>query len=220
MLDQRIRESIVQTGLVPACHKGCAWCCHGVKVTVSIPEALAIAEYLEDGRAELVQKVEAAAQRRRHMNTDQYFFSGETCPFLSVTNDCSIYDVRPMACRRHCCLDSSECERAVKNPKLKLPVSQHAPINALGALSGVALAAATEDAQLDYRTFELATAVCVALRPDTARRWVTGERVFDEAVRPVDNEDREIAKHDLKKYSPDSGESKQTLWKSHSKKKR
>ena len=60
----------------------------------------------------------------------------------------------------------------------------------------------------------------VLIQCDILASAFSGERVFDEAVRPVDNEDREIAKHDLKKYSPDSGESKQTLWKSHSKKKR
>ncbi len=154
------------------------------------------------------------------MNTDQLFISGDPCPFLGPSNDCRIYDVRPMACRRHCCLDSSECERAVKNPKLKLPVSQHAAVNAVGALAGFALAAAMNDIRLDYRTFELAGAVSVAMRADAAERWVAGERIFDGAVRPVDRDDKEIARADLKKYSLNSGRSEGTRWKSHSKKKR
>jgi len=218
-LDEKIQDSINRSGLLPACRAGCAWCCHGVKINVSAPEALVIAERLKSAKNELVPAVQAAAERRRHMNTDQYFVSGEPCPFLGASNECTIYDVRPMACRRHCCLDASECERAVKNPKLKLPVSQHAPANAVGAISGFALAAALEDTNLDFRTFELASAVSVALRDDAAKRWAAGDRIFDLAIRPVDAEDRKIAEADLARYSPNSGSPK-PVWKSHGKKKR
>ena len=195
-LDRKIQTSIDGSGLVPASHQGCAWCCHGVKVNVTALEALAIADRLRSEHEELRAAVQAAAKRRRTMNTDQFFISGDPCPFLGPSNDCKIYDVRPMACRRHCCLDSSECERAVKNPELKLPVSQHAPVNAVGALAGFALAAAMDDVRLDYRTFELASAVSVAMRVDAAERWVAGERIFDGAVRPVDRDDIEVQRLD------------------------
>ncbi len=200
-LDKNIETAIERSGLVPACHQGCAWCCHGVKVNVSALEALAIAERLKSEDDELRTAVQAAAERRRTMNTDQLFLSGDPCPFLDASNGCRIYDVRPMACRRHCCLDASECERAVQQPELKLPVSQHAPANVAGALAGFALAAAIDDARLDYRMFELTSAVSAAMRTDAAQRWIAGERIFDLAVRPVDRDDREIASTDLKKYS-------------------
>ena len=102
-----------------------------------------------------------------------------------------------MACRRHHCLSAGECEQAVKHPALKLPVTQHVPANAVGVVASLALAAALEDAHLDYRTFELATAVAVALRPEAAERWVAGQAVFDAAVRPVDELDGAIARADL-----------------------
>ncbi len=217
-LDKGIHDSIDRSGIVPACREGCAWCCRGVKINVSAPEALAIAERLKSTKSELMPAVHAAAERRRNMNTDQYFMAGDPCPFLGSSNECTIYDVRPMACRRHCCLDASECERAVKNPKLKLPVSQHAPANAVGAVSGFALSAALEDANLDFRMFELASAVSVALRDDAAKRWASGELIFELAIRPVDAEDRRIAEEDLERHSPDSGNPNRSVWKSHSKK--
>jgi Fe-S-cluster containining protein len=219
-LDQKINDAIETSGLVPACHRGCGWCCHGVKVNVSAPEAILIAEHLSSGNDDLRIAVQAAAERRRNMNTDEYFISGDACPFLGASNECSIYAVRPMACRRHCCLDSSECERAVKNPRLKLAVSQHAPANAAGVIAALALSAAVQDARLDARTFELATAVSLALRDGAARRWAAGERVFDGAVRPVDAEDQAIAKADLSKYSVNPESSAKIPWKSHSKKNR
>lgn len=219
-LDAKIQSTIASSGLVPACHQGCAWCCHGVKINVTALEALAIAERVKREGDELRSAVDAAAERRRTMDTDQLFIARDPCPFLAESGECRIYDVRPMACRRHCCLDSSECERAVKNPELKLPISQHAPINAVGAIAGLALAAAMEDAKLDYRSFELTSAVSIAMRDDATERWVAGERIFDWAVRPVDILDREISKTDMKKYSRDSGQAQASAWRSHSKKKR
>lgn len=58
------------------------------------------------------------------------------------------------------------------------------------------------------------------MRADVAQRWVAGERIFDWAVRPVDRDDREIARADLKNYSLHSARPQGTLWISHSKKKR
>jgi Fe-S-cluster containining protein len=217
-LDARIESTIASSGLLPACHRGCEWCCHGVKINVTALEALAIAERVRLEGEQLCLAVKAAAERRHNMNTDQLFNSGDPCPFLGASGECKIYDVRPMACRRHCCLDSSECERAVKNPELKLPVSQHAPISVVGAIAGLALAAAVQDAGLDYRSFELASAVSIALRQDAAQRWVEGDRIFDGAVRPVDVLDREISKADMKKYSPNCARAQSSVWRSHGKK--
>src|ERR1039457_2996040 len=67
-LDMKIQSTIVSSGLEPACHQGCAWCCHGVKVNVTALEALAIAERVKHEGDELRLAVEAAAERRRNMN--------------------------------------------------------------------------------------------------------------------------------------------------------
>ena len=61
-LDQGIAAAIVASGLRPACHAGCAWCCRGVKVNVTVPEALIIAEHLKYNDA-LSSAATAAAQR-------------------------------------------------------------------------------------------------------------------------------------------------------------
>ena len=221
-LERRIQTAIESSGMIPACHPGCGWCCHGVKVNVTALEALVVAEHLNHESTSLVEAVQAAAARRRTMNTDQLFASKDACPFLDSSNQCQIYEVRPSACRRHCCMDASECERAVSNPELKLAVTQHAPANVAGALSALAWAAAMEDAHLDYRTFELTSAVAVALQPGAAERWVRGERVFDAAARAVDEQDQATIRAELGKSS---GCVRQVAplantWKRHGKKRR
>jgi hypothetical protein len=188
---------------------------------VSIPEALVIAERLAtSGQGELVQRVVATAERRRTLNTDDLFQRGEPCPFLGQSGECGIYDVRPLACRRHCCLDAKECESAVRQPKHKLPVQQHAAANAAGVMSAIALAAALEDVGLDFRTFELATAVAVGLQKHATESWLSCKSLFEEAVRPVDEIDRKIARTDLAQHTVSTPSLHKKSWKSSSKKKR
>lgn len=196
-LDERIGEAICSSRMQPACAKVCSWCCHGVKVNVSPLEAIVIAHALVQAASVLRERVLESATRRRPMNTDALFEAGDPCPFLGAQGECAIYSVRPSACRRHCCMDATECESAVSNPKLKLAVTQHAAANLAGAINAMAWAAATDDAKLDYRSFELATAVATALRPGVAERWLHGDCVFDVALREVDREDRAIRDAEL-----------------------
>lgn len=195
-LAQNTRDAIDRSGLVPACQQGCGWCCHGVKVNVTALEALIIANHLQ-GDAALQADVRAAAARRSNLSSDELFVSGEPCPFLGHSQECRVYEVRPIACRRHCCMDAAECERAIKNPTQKLPVSQHSAALAVGALAGLALIAALEDAHLDCREFELTSAVAVALGKGVAELWVAGDRVFDAAERPIDALDRQVAEVEI-----------------------
>jgi len=78
-----------------ACQKGCSSCCK-MNVTLSEVEA----KYIE---AEKGIKAERLSGSRRH---DQNQFIGIPCPFLKE-DVCSIYDVRPFACRKHLSFDTS-----------------------------------------------------------------------------------------------------------------
>lgn len=72
-----------------ACKKGCSACCQ-MNITVSSMEAESIAA--ATGRpAAIVTETIAHPQEE---------FIGNPCPFLRA-NECSIYDHRPLACRKH-----------------------------------------------------------------------------------------------------------------------
>ena len=78
-----------------ACKNGCAACCH-MNVTISAIEAKQIEA--TTGRARI-----ALSSSRTH---DLAEFSGQPCPFL-IDSLCSIYDVRPFACRKHVSFDTT-----------------------------------------------------------------------------------------------------------------
>lgn len=79
-----------------ACRQGCSACCR-MNVTVSALEAEAIAAVT--GR--LMANVTGAIQH------PQDRFVGSPCPFLSA-DQCSIYESRPLACRKHASHFTSE----------------------------------------------------------------------------------------------------------------
>jgi hypothetical protein len=66
----------------------------------------------------------------------------------------------------------------------------------------------------------LATAVGVALQANAAQRWLSGELLFDAAVRPADETDRKIAQTDLAQRPIPQPSLHQRIWKSSTKKRR
>ena len=110
----RVGEAVQAAGVSP-CREGCAHCCR-IPVLVTAPEARAIGratgrtpvaspagavmakpgERLEAVQARLLE------QRERLLGT----VSGTPCPFL-VDERCSVYNVRPSACRLHVSIDDT-----------------------------------------------------------------------------------------------------------------
>ena len=78
-----------------ACSKGCSACC---KMNVSISSLDAERIALKTGR-----RPAKVSGTRKHAIDE---FSGVPCPFL-VNDACSVYEVRPFACRAHHSFDSS-----------------------------------------------------------------------------------------------------------------
>lgn len=78
-----------------ACGKGCADCCR-MNMSMSSLEARTVSQ--ATGRA-FVEQSESV------LHPDGKFV-GVSCPFL-VDNACSIYEIRPLACRRHASFHTS-----------------------------------------------------------------------------------------------------------------
>lgn len=77
------------------CRKGCAYCCH-VYVETTIDEALSIKNYCHQHNI-TIDKEALEKQKNLELNT----WNGRKCVFLSDDNTCSIYEVRPMICRKY-----------------------------------------------------------------------------------------------------------------------
>lgn len=108
-------------GQAIACHKGCSWCCHqlvvltcrddGRRIIASVRERLTGAEFLEfESRT---REQAAAIGRLGHEAAEALRW---TCPLL-LGGTCTVYAVRPVACRSvvspdpDCCRRMMEAER-------------------------------------------------------------------------------------------------------------
>lgn len=103
-------------GMKLSCTKGCDSCCH-LLVLVPLPEAVAIAEhFLSDQRRKLlipdvsrrcfeqITKIPLQPGTTEAFGTirSAYFASKTPCALLDpATKTCTVYDVRPEACRYH-----------------------------------------------------------------------------------------------------------------------
>jgi|HubBroStandDraft_2_1064218.scaffolds.fasta_scaffold193575_2 Fe-S-cluster containining protein len=79
------------------CQKGCSHCCH-MATTISRHEAEEIGKRVNRTPKKVTALLNREAQIKR--------FSGKPCPFLK-DNACSIYDIRPIACRIHHSIEES-----------------------------------------------------------------------------------------------------------------
>ena len=93
------------------CGRGCADCCN-LTVTITFPEAVAIAEhiltnpefYLQQNQihTELAEQIRVHLEGFKQRNPRYYFDQKIPCVFLDKsTKECRVYDVRPATCRSH-----------------------------------------------------------------------------------------------------------------------
>jgi hypothetical protein len=120
---------------VAACRKGCAHCCH-IPVTISSVEADLIGRHTghEAKSPADVVRIDALRDPASALPTLQAISNrrnGEACPFL-VEQSCSIYEVRPMACRLLLNLDDDDllC-RLVDGVEIPVPYANSGQLKTL-----------------------------------------------------------------------------------------
>jgi Fe-S-cluster containining protein len=170
---QRGVDRVVQ-GATVACRVGCNHCCHA-RVEVLAPEAFLIAAELaaqgDDRRKEILAKLER--HRASFDETERTWSARRACPFL-VEGLCSIYAMRPTACRKAHSLDVASCAAAASSIPQNLQMALHNEALAIGTAN------AYRDRRLDAEKHEFIAALIVALSvPAAEARWFGGEQLFD-----------------------------------------
>lgn len=96
-----IKEIEKNTSEPISCRAGCGACCHQ-SVFVSLPEFVKIKSYLIENGV----RIDRAKLQMQHDDTEDAVYKtlkvpDRRCVFLGENNACSIYDARPLMCRRH-----------------------------------------------------------------------------------------------------------------------
>ena len=164
-----VAEQARTTGPQPACQAGCAHCCH-LRVEATEPEVFHIAKHLRAQPAEAL--ADALSALHRHVTTAALNPTNparQACSFL-VDERCSIYPVRPAACRKAHSLSAPHCAEQ----SATIPQNLRLLVDAEALMAGTALA--YRDQPLPASAHELNAAVLAALKDPTAQaRWYQGD---------------------------------------------
>lgn len=169
-------------GAIPACQSGCNYCCH-YHVYVSAPEALAIAEHLHatpvDKRELYLNRLKANAEQAEKLGMALHIKTNIRCAFLAEDGDCSIYALRPIACRRHHSYDVSPCRTTFEDPDCTDQTLQSPEHLATASGFLTASTAAAKHAGLDHAMYEMSGAVLEAMTNSASgKRWKAGKTSF------------------------------------------
>ena len=185
----------------PACRAGCAHCCYQ-PVGVSAPEVFAIYDHLSStqtaaDRQATEQRIRGADDRTRGMTAAERQSPDFPCPFL-IDERCSIYEVRPLACRGTNSLDATACARTLRDPEThaaflageaSVPCFLE-PIRAFHAVAAGIQLALDDLHGLQVLPLELTAAMRIMVDDPASvpPRWLAGEDPFA-AARGGDNSD-------------------------------
>jgi hypothetical protein len=182
-VDLGLRAAELFADVKLACGKGCSYCCH-YRVMVTATEAFAIADAIQsrfdiDQRGTLIEKLKANRALTAPMTAKEHEATNIACAFLAGDGACTVYDSRPIACRKHHSADVTPCKITFDDPSVSMGSPQSPPRREIaeGVISGSMLAA--RDAGVDTSFYEMTAAVLEALESKSAaKRWRAGKVAF------------------------------------------
>ncbi len=99
-VDIMTEQAIKATNHAPSCSKGCAFCCH-IHVVVSKAESDACFDYAKEKGFDIDRKLLEAQQGHDMLSWKELPYPLRKCVFLDKNNECSVYSVRPLMCRKY-----------------------------------------------------------------------------------------------------------------------
>lgn len=167
-----------------ACTKRCFYCCHLANIAVAIPEVVAVAEHVK--RNATPSELDALRQRIDTHGAETSRLRGQAqeanrypCPLL-VGGCCSVYEVRPLACRGWNSLDVAKCREDFLYPERDVvaPVSWPQVEESWKLRQGMYVG--LRRAGLKHECVDFIPALKTALdRPDVVRQWLAGGSYAD-----------------------------------------
>lgn len=176
-LDALVEQSVPPNSLPLACHSGCGHCCS--QRVVALPHEVA----LVFSAASETELAAAATVGRRHHRATAEQSSLVSCPLLDRAQRCSVYSVRPRACRAEHSFSVAACAKGYGHTH-PFDGNRSAAYRMvlLGAIAGL------HERQLDVQPVELASGLTFLLAKYPRSRgaaltdWLKGRRLFSRAL--------------------------------------
>lgn len=187
VFDQANARLIAERGTQLACRAGCSLCC-SLRVDVFAHEVFLIADFIRSHfSTEMLSGLKARLATHAAIVLPLTPFEHATrnvvCPLLRDDGRCSIYEARPLSCRRHHSMDFAACQFTYDHPAdLEFPgahdVELFRKLTAALRQTGEVYA----EYGFDITIYELGTALAEAL-DDAASwtRWHEGSQAFGNA---------------------------------------
>lgn len=176
--DLNCHEYVASNKIAIVCRQGCAYCCN-LKVDVGPHEAFLIAKYIAEHfsaekRSQIVNALETHVLRLSKITENDHFSINAPCPLLSGST-CSVYPVRPFACRSYYSLGVSSCQYSFENPAdLKEKRATDLDLDLQWGEVRKAVAAIFQQLGYDMTHNEFGVALLYSLRhPKAAPRWAS-----------------------------------------------
>jgi Fe-S-cluster containining protein len=169
-----------------ACREGCAFCCY-IPVSGRAQEIFLLADFIRsnfspDAQAALTERLRKHSAMVSPLSKEAQMVINIPCPLLDGSR-CSVYTVRPLACRSYHSLDVSSCQRSYEHPDdLNETRPQLAPlVSTWTAMTNLARGAFA-DHGYDETGYELGSALLEALtNPASWRRFYRRKKAFPTA---------------------------------------
>ena len=193
LTDRSIRQvhAACHDGHRIACRSGCTYCCM-VPVAASAPEVLAIASFVRERfdaeqLSALNRRIEGNIAETEGMDMSQRDRVRLDCPLLEA-GKCTVYEVRPIACRGYSSYSVEDCRKDYEHPGTGVEGHTNGLRELVYGAIREGLAIACKSASVEHRLLELVRAYKIASEDSTlAETWrsrpgafetATGESVF------------------------------------------
>lgn len=180
-LDVLIDRAASSSTKTTACRNGCNYCCY-YRVDVSADEVLLVSNFIHSRMSdEHVQAIRTRAQQNAKvinlLSVEQHMKTNVECCFL-IGGSCSIYPVRPIACRSFHATDVDNCRLSYEQPEnLGIPNSFVREVREVTEAHKHGRNAALAGSGMDHHMYEFQSAVHEVLSSDgAAKRFRKGKR--------------------------------------------
>lgn len=181
--DINSQNYVVSKNIVLACLCGCNYCCN-LKVKARAYELFLIAQYIIDKfavgkREQTITKLNEHKTHLSQITSNDHISTNVPCPLL-FDGVCSVYPVRPFACRAYYALDVSSCRYSFENPSdLKERRQTDPDLDSQWERIRGSVAAIFQQLGYDIAAHELGTSLLSSLQDSTnQKRWINRKKAF------------------------------------------